>query len=117
MTPPGQARASRLRVPPGAILCSFPDTVVYRPEIPSDLAAAARLHCTPPYPSLTEAAVAVRERGRREGEKLAQRLVSRTRLVKGLEFDHTIVFDVPQLDLRNLVALTRGASSVTVVES
>ncbi len=49
----------------------------------------------------------MRERGRREGKKLAQRLVSRTRLVKGLEFDHTIVFDVPQLDLRNLyVALT-----------
>lgn len=99
-----------------AMLCSYPDVVVFRPEIPLDLIEAARLHGLAPHPTLLEAAVAVRERGRRVGRALPKRLVSRTLLVKGLEFDHAVVFDTQTFDHRNLyVALTRATQSVTIV--
>jgi hypothetical protein len=97
-------------------LCAYPDAVVYRPEVPSDLIEAARLHALDRHPSLVEAAVGVRERARRFGRQLAQRTVSRTLLVKGLEFDHAIVFDSDSQNFKHLyVALTRGSRSVTVM--
>lgn len=97
-------------------MCAYPDTVVYRPEVPTDLIEAARLHALDPHPSLVEAAVSVRERGRRLGRQPAPRTVSRTLLVKGLEFDHAIVFDSDSQHVKHLyVALTRGTRSVTVM--
>jgi DNA helicase-2/ATP-dependent DNA helicase PcrA len=97
-------------------LCAYPGAVVYRPEVPRDLIEAARIHALDPHPSLVEAAVAVRERGRRFGRQLAWRTVSRTLLVKGLEFDHAIVFDSAEQHYKHLyVALTRGTRSVTVM--
>jgi hypothetical protein len=42
--------------------------------------------------------------------------VSRTLLVKGLEFDHAVVLNGAEYDVRNLyVAMTRGSKSLTVL--
>jgi DNA helicase-2/ATP-dependent DNA helicase PcrA len=43
-------------------------------------------------------------------------IVSRTVLVKGLEFDHALVLDADSMDAQNLyVAMTRGSRSLTVL--
>lgn len=64
---------------------------------------------------LGEAAWQVRDRTRRLGRRLYGRLVSRTALVKGLEFDHVAVLDVADLDVHNTyVAITRGSTSLAV---
>lgn len=95
----------------------YPDVVVYRPEVLDDLAAAAR-RCRPDDEgtSLLCETRAVRDRGRRSGRQLADRVVSRTLLVKGLEFDHAIVCDLADMDACHMyVALTRAAKSVTII--
>jgi DNA helicase-2/ATP-dependent DNA helicase PcrA len=60
----------------------------------------------------------VRDRGRQTGRRVEYRTVSRTLLVKGLEFDHAIVLNADAHNRSNLyVALTRGSRSLTVLSS
>jgi superfamily I DNA/RNA helicase len=67
-------------------------------------------------PSLEEAAIVVRNRARRKGRWLGRFTVSRTLLMKGLQFDHGIVLDADALDSKNLyVALTRASRTLHVV--
>lgn len=69
-----------------------------------------------PQGSVEEAAGVVRDRTRRMGRRLPRYVVSRTLLVKGLEFDHALILDASVLDRRNLyVALTRASRSLTVL--
>jgi hypothetical protein len=58
----------------------------------------------------------IRDALRHSGRRPAKRVVSRTLLVKGLEYDHVIVANADGLtDYRNLyVALTRGRKTLTV---
>lgn len=66
--------------------------------------------------TLVECAWAVRSRTSVMGRRVARRVVSRTHLVKGLEFDHVIIFDASQLKKNDLyVALTRASKSLTVL--
>lgn len=66
--------------------------------------------------SLVNAAWAVRDRVRRNGRAAERRTVSRTLLVKGLEYDHAIVLDADKLDSKQLyVALTRGSHRLTIL--
>jgi len=52
------------------------------------------------------------------GRKLAKHLVSRTLLIKGLEFDHAIILDADVLNAKELyVAMTRGTKSLTILSS
>jgi DNA helicase-2/ATP-dependent DNA helicase PcrA len=65
---------------------------------------------------LQDAAVRCRDRTRRVGRPLGRYVVGRTLLLKGLEFDHALVFDANQLDRENLyVALTRASRSLTIM--
>lgn len=58
----------------------------------------------------------VRDRARRVGRQREQRVVSRPLLIKGLEYDHSIVLDADQLSATELyVALSRGRKTLTVV--
>lgn len=59
----------------------------------------------------------VRDRIRRGGRSAAGRVVSRTALIKGLEYDHVIISDLDRLtDHCNLyVALTRARKTVTII--
>jgi hypothetical protein len=70
------------------------------------------------YKTLQEAAWTLRNNTKDLGRRIDQRVVSRTLLVKGLEFDHLIVLNADEIDVKNLhVALTRGAKSLTVLSS
>jgi len=66
---------------------------------------------------LTEELARARDRVRRVGRHEGSRVVSRTLLVKGLEYDHVVIANVEQLtDVNNLyVALTRARRSITVI--
>jgi DNA helicase-2/ATP-dependent DNA helicase PcrA len=67
--------------------------------------------------SLKSAAWRVREAARRIGRPIGFRTVSRTLLIKGLEFDHVMIPDVSYFnDAKNLyVALTRGSRSLKLL--
>jgi hypothetical protein len=66
--------------------------------------------------SLQDCAVVVRERTRQFGRRIAPRVVSRTLLIKGLEFDDCMVIGADALDRNNLyVALTRASKTLTIV--
>ena len=66
--------------------------------------------------SLEDAAWRMRERTRRRGKKLPRAIVSRTLLVKGMEFDHALILDASGLaDKENFyVAVTRASRSLTI---
>lgn len=68
--------------------------------------------------SLAELARKRRERTRYMGRRVDRRTVSRTLLVKGLEFDHAVVLNASSkdIDAKNLyVAITRGSKSLTIL--
>lgn len=65
---------------------------------------------------LQDILVIVRENTRRVGRKIYSRIIARTVLIKGLEFDHAIILDAHLFDEKNLyVALTRASKTVTIV--
>lgn len=60
--------------------------------------------------------ILVRENTRRLGRKLPKRIIGRTLLIKGLEFDHVIIVNADSFNKKNLyVALTRASKSVTII--
>lgn len=67
---------------------------------------------------LKEIMINVRENTRRIGRKLYSRVIARTVLIKGLEFDHAIILDAHLFDHKNLyVALTRASKTVTIISN
>lgn len=59
----------------------------------------------------------LRDRVRHQGRRDRDRIVGRTLLVKGLEFDHVVIADIDSItDINNLyVALTRARKTVTII--
>lgn len=93
-------------------------TKLYRRELWSEMKRTIRAFEEGGHASLWEAAWVSRQRSRSVGRRVDQRSISRTLLVKGLEFDHAIVLNADALDARNLyVALTRGSRSLTVLSA
>jgi DNA helicase-2/ATP-dependent DNA helicase PcrA len=89
--------------------------VVYRRELLGEIRRTLVAFSRGGYATLEDAAWAIRNRTRLSGRNVERRVVSRTLLVKGLEFDHAVVANADELDVKNLyVALTRGSTSVTV---
>lgn len=90
---------------------------MYRHELWRDMAKAIKVRSTEPnHGSLAEAAWVVRDRGRHTGRRVSAKVISRTLLVKGLEFDHCVVLDASELGTKDLyVAMTRGSSSLAVL--
>jgi AAA domain len=67
---------------------------------------------------LNEVAWLQRNRASVMGRLVERRVVSRTLLVKGLEFDHAVVINADTLNAKELyVAMTRGSKSLTVLSS
>jgi DNA helicase-2/ATP-dependent DNA helicase PcrA len=90
--------------------------VAYRRELLAELHRTLAAFGDGGFASLEEAAWVVRNRTRVAGRAAERRVVSRTLLVKGLEFEHVVLCAADELDAKNLyVALTRGSRSVTVV--
>lgn len=102
-------------------IVGLPGVELYRREAFDDMQVALRLHAESAGLSLRDAAWQVRDRTRHTGRRVDNKTISRTLLVKGLEFDHAIVLDVNEftdspLGYRNLyVALTRGSQTLTVL--
>lgn len=97
-------------------LARLQGAVVYRKEPLQAMKRALHEYESGDYESLREAAWHCQERARRTGRRPEQRIVGRTVLVKGLEFDHSILFEAHEMDAENLyVALTRASRTITVV--
>lgn len=91
-------------------------TVLWRKELFYEMLRTIREFEDGNYESLREAAWHVRNITRRSGRKMGQYTIGTTLLVKGLEFDHSIILDADVLDKNNLyVAMTRGARTLTVL--
>jgi hypothetical protein len=97
-------------------LVSIPGRCLYRKELWEEMRRAILLYSEGGFGSLQEAAWHLRDRARQYGRACAFRTVSRTLLVKGLEFDNVILLSVDKMDRRDLyVALTRGSRTLTVL--
>ena len=99
------------------IIARMPGVVLFRRELLGDISRTCRLHDMASGSTLRRTAWKVRDSARRYGRHLPQRVVARTLLIKGLEFDHAVVLDADGVaDAKNLyVALTRASKSLTVV--
>src|ERR1019366_988415 len=91
-----------------------------RRELWRDMRRTLQIHDSDSGRSLREAAWALRDNARRNGRRvLAKRTVATPLLIKGLEFDHSLLLDAMQMGSAEelYVALTRGISSLTVLSS
>lgn len=97
----------------------IPGRVLYRRELWRDMYRAIEEYIsTDNNISLQKSAWKMRDRGRSYGRAVEKRTVSRTLLIKGLEFDHCIVVNADELNAKELyVALTRGCKTLTVFSS
>ncbi|MGQ0679828.1 MAG: hypothetical protein ACT4OM_09275 [Actinomycetota bacterium] len=96
----------------------IPGRILFRRELWRDMQRTIRTLDPNLYPTLALAAWHVRDRGRHAGRSVERRTVSRTTLIKGLEFDHAVILDVARHDPMNLyVALTRASSTLTVLSA
>ncbi|MFZ5808809.1 MAG: UvrD-helicase domain-containing protein [Chloroflexota bacterium] len=109
-------RVSRISEIPEIIEIALKTTPVFRKELFREMQNAIKKYSTGKYSSLEEAAYVSRNLTRVNGRKIGGRIISRTLLIKGLEFDHAIVLDADDLDKNNFyVAITRGTKSLTVL--
>ncbi len=98
------------------VLARMHGAVKARHELFQEMLSALREHETGRHACLEEAAIRTRDRTRRIGRAPGRYVISRTLLVKGLEFDHALILDANALDRKNLyVALTRASRSLTVL--
>ncbi len=99
------------------LIIGDPGAQVYRRELLTEMRRAAQELATGKHASLEEAAYAARGSTRVNGRKLERCLVSRTPLIKGLEFDYAIVLNADKLENREnfYVAVTRGSRGLTVL--
>lgn len=97
-------------------MVEIPGVVVNRRELLGAMEAAIREFDLSVHSDLAASAWAVRQRTSLLGRTPYRRIVARTLLVKGLEYDHAIVLQPTGLSPQHLyVALTRGARSLTVL--
>jgi len=89
---------------------------VFRRELAWAVIDSLRNVGTPEYSNLTEALRRQRNRTSHMGRRLARYSSGSTLLLKGMEFDHAVVFHSAKLTINDVyVALTRASKSLTVV--
>jgi DNA helicase-2/ATP-dependent DNA helicase PcrA len=92
-----------------------PNRRIFRRELWREMQSALRIYASGHGNSLREAAWDLRNRLRRQGRAVERRTVSRTLLIKGLEFDHAVILDAGEQDTKNFyVAATRPTKSLTI---
>lgn len=101
------------------LIDKMPGVTLHRKELYREMQRVMRNHNQSPEASMRSTAWKTRDRARRFGRPTEKRVVSRTPLIKGLEFDHAVIVDADDFDdAKNLyVALTRGAKSLTVMSA
>jgi superfamily I DNA/RNA helicase len=92
---------------------------VYRKELFTEMDRATREFSTGRFSTFREASYVARNKTRLNGRKLEKRVISRTLLIKGLEFDHAIVLNADQLRTAEnfYVAITRGSKSLIILSA
>lgn len=97
------------------LLEGVPNRRIFRRELWREMDRAIAIYTAGRGASLWEAAWELRNRLRRQGRAVERRTVSRTLLIKGLEFDHTVILDASEHDAKNFyVAATRPTKSLTI---
>ena len=98
-------------------MVKLPDVVLYRAELYDEMCRTLQRAEHAPGHSYHDLAWSVRDQTRRQGRTVRGRVISRTLLVKGLEFDHAIILDFAELSSpkEKYVALTRPRRSLTVL--
>jgi hypothetical protein len=100
------------------LIQKLPDVVIYRRELWKEMVKAIGEYAAGVHPSIFAAVWKVRSRTSLVGRKIEKRLVSWPPLIKGLEFDHSIVLDADALKAKELyVAMTRGVQSLTIISA
>ena len=95
---------------------SVSEAKTFRFDLWNSMLATLQLYDCDIHNSLNDAAWQVRQLQKHTGRTDYQRIVSRTLLIKGLEYDHSILLDADKFDSKNLyVALTRASTSITVI--
>ena len=96
----------------------MPGVKLFRGELYYEMCRTLTEYSCEAGTSLQKSALVVRERTRQFGRRMAPRTVSRTLLIKGLEFDNCMIIGADRLDVNNLyVALTRASRTLTVVSN
>lgn len=99
-----------------AEILSINNVKIFRKELLIDLERTISLYQTGNYLSLTKAAWHIRNNLRFSSKYKFSKVISRTLLIKGMEFDHAILLDADALDKKNFyVAITRGTKSLTIL--
>jgi DNA helicase-2/ATP-dependent DNA helicase PcrA len=101
----------------------LPGCTRFRSELWGSAKKALKEHATNGRARLVDTAVAIRQQHRAAGRVVDPRLVSRTLLVKGLEFDHALVPKAEEFEGKRpgdgarhfYVAATRASRSLTVL--
>jgi DNA helicase-2/ATP-dependent DNA helicase PcrA len=76
---------------------------MYRHELWNEMVQAIKVYSTETeHASLAEAAWVVRVRGRHTGRRVSPKVISRTLLVKGLEFDHSVILNASERGTKDL---------------
>ena len=97
---------------------SVSEAKTFRLDLWTSMLATLQSYDRKKHKSLRAAAWKTRQLQKHMGRKEYQRIVSRTLLIKGLEFDHAVLLDADAFDTNNLyVALTRASKSVTVISA
>ena len=95
---------------------AIPGVFVHRIELWQAIKRSIAVQRDEELDSAQAAAVIVRDRMRENGRAAQQRTVSRTLLVKGLEYDHAVVLDAGLLDAQEFyVAATRGRRTLNIL--
>jgi hypothetical protein len=90
---------------------AIPGRVLFRGEIWRELQQTVRTFAATEQQTLRGTAWHVPDGGRQRGRRVDRRTISRTVLVKGLEFENVVVLDADRHRAKNLhVALTRASS-------
>ncbi len=98
------------------IKCSVPESIMYRRDLWYSMMDTLHLFDDNAGLTLKQTAWNARQRRKHIGRRDYDRIVSRTLLIKGLEYDHSILLEADKFDRNNLyVALTRASKSVTVI--
>lgn len=100
----------------------IPKARMYRKDLLWATKDALTAKATGEYGSFHEAAWKSRNRSRHFDKRLPPRMVSRTLLIKGLEFEHAFVVDADEFTGDDAaqhfyVAISRGSTSLTVMSS
>ena len=90
---------------------------IYRRELLGEMKRSIQAQDSENFQNLHDAAWNIRFRTRINGRKPELKTISRTLLIKGLEFDHAIILDASKLQnkMHFYVAATRGSQSLSIL--